>query len=139
MKHRLVGRRCLVKGEPGDRLPDLLVALAKQYGWKSGSVAGLGGVTDVRLAYFDVVRKEYLPIDVPGIVELISLTGNLSTINDAPMWHLHAAVSDRDGRMTAGHLVSLVVAVTLECWIEAEMEPVTRRKDEATGLNLLDL
>lgn len=139
MRHRFIGRRCLVKGEPGDRLPDLLVTLAKQHGWKSGSVTGLGGVSNVHLAYFDIERKEYLPIDVAGIVELISLTGNLSTVNDAPMWHLHAAVSDREGRVTAGHLMSLEVAIALECWIEAETEPVARCKDEATGLNVLDL
>lgn len=139
MRHRLIGRRCLVKGEPGDRLPDLLVTLAKQHGWASGSITGLGGVTDVHLAYFDVARKEYLPIHVAGIVELISLTGNLSTANGAPMWHLHAAVSDHHGRVTAGHLVSLEVAITLECWIEAETELVSRLKNETTGLNLLDL
>ena len=128
-----------MKGKRGDRLPEALVELAKQQGWASGSISGLGGVTNVQLAYFDVLRREYLPIAVDGIVELVSLTGNLSIVNDAPFWHLHAVVSDRDGHTTAGHLMSLEVAITLECWIDAAHEPITRRRDEQTGLNFLDM
>ena len=138
MKCMASGKRFLTKGEPGERLPEALVELARSYGWKSGSVQGLGGVTKVKLAYFDLRKKEYRPIGVDGVVELISLTGNLALVNEEPFWHLHAAVSDRDGRVTAGHLVSLEVAITLECWIEAGSEPVSRNRDETTGLNLLD-
>ena len=139
MKCVASGLRFLAKAEPGECLPDALVELARSKGWRSGSVQGLGGVTDIKLAYFDLERREYLPILVDGIVELISLTGNLAVVNNEPFWHLHAAVSDRDGRVTAGHLVSLTVAITLECWIEAGKEPVVRSQDHATGLNLLDI
>ena len=128
----------MTKGEPGECLPDALVDLARDQGWNSGSVQGLGGVTNVRLAYFDLQTKEYLPIEVEGIVELVSLMGNLALVKGEPFWHLHAVVSDRNGRVIAGHLVRLEVAITLECWIEAGLEPVTRAREEATGLNLLD-
>ena len=139
MKWRDLENRCLVKGEPGDRLPDFLVELARERGWMSGSLTGLGGVRDVQLAYFDLELKQYLPISVEGVVEVVSLTGNLSRVQGQPFWHLHAAVSDRDGRVTAGHLVRLEVAITLECWIDAGLQHVDRERDPETGLNLLAL
>ncbi len=55
------------------------------------------------------------------------------------LWHLHAAVADRTGALKGGHLVTLEVAVTLECWIHPADHTVTRRPDERSGLNLLHL
>jgi len=113
--------------------------MAREQSWTSGSLTGLGGVKEVQLAYFDLDRSEYLPIRVPGIVELVSLTGNLALVNGEPFWHLHAAVSDRNGNVTAGHLSSLEVAITVECWLDVSTTPVSRARDPKTGLNLLDI
>lgn len=139
MRFRRVGSRFLLRGEIGDRFPAALVALAREQEWLSGSISGLGGVRNVKLAYFDVLRKEYLPIQVDGVVELVSLTGNLTIVDGEPFWHLHAVVSDAAGSVTAGHLASLEVAVTLECWIDIVGERVERWRDEVSGLNLLDV
>ena len=133
MRVRIVGDRALVRGEVGDRLPEALVQTANEQGWKSGSLSGLGGVRNVKLAYFDLDRREYVPINVEGIVELVTLLGNLAIVDGKPFWHLHASVSDRNGLMTAGHLVSLEVAVTLECCIAFERVLVSRRRDEVSG------
>ena len=129
--------RFLVRFERGEAIPDTLVTLAKERGWMSGSLLGIGGVQDVMLAYFDLHTKSYMQIPVEGIVELISLSGNLAFVDGQPLWHMHAAVSDVKGRVTAGHLVSLKVAVTLECWITPSHDVVTRSRDEFSGLNLL--
>jgi hypothetical protein len=134
-----IGNRFLARGEVGDRIPDALVRLAREQSWMSGSLTGIGGVKDLQLAYFDLERREYLPIRVAGIVELVSLTGNLALVNGNPFWHLHAAVSDRNGHVFAGHLTSLEVAITVECWLDVSTTPVSRARDPETGLNLLDI
>jgi uncharacterized protein len=134
-----IGNRFLARGEVGDRIPDALVRVAREQSWTSGSLTGLGGVKEVRLAYFDLDCSEYLPIRVPGIVELVNLTGNLALINGEPFWHLHAAVSDRNGHVSAGHLMSLEVAITVECWLDVSTTPVSRARDPETGLNFLDI
>jgi len=38
-----------------------------------------------------------------------------------------------------GHLIGLEVAITLECWIERGGKVIQRKKDDYSGLNLLDL
>jgi uncharacterized protein len=131
--------RCLVRFDPGETLPDALVALAQTQGWRAASLQGLGAVRDVTLAYYDLALRQYLKITVDGIVELVSLVGNLAYVNGAPIWHLHAAVAARAGALKGGHVVTFEVAITLECWIQPADHTVTRRLDERSGLNLLDL
>jgi predicted DNA-binding protein with PD1-like motif len=48
-------------------------------------------------------------------------------------------VADKSGNLKGGHLVTLEVAVTVECWIHPGVKPVARCYDETAGLNLLDL
>jgi predicted DNA-binding protein with PD1-like motif len=131
--------RLLVRFEVGEKLPESLVDLARRLGIASGSLSGIGGVRNVVLAYFDLQAREYVTFDVPGIVELVSLTGNVSLVNGQPFWHLHASVADREGNVKAGHLVTLEVAITAECWIERASKMQQRKRDDYSGLNLLDL
>lgn len=131
--------RTLVRFEVGERLPDALVELARQRGWGAAEVTGLGAVRAVTLAYYDLASRTYINHPVEGIVELVSLVGNLALLNGAPIWHMHCCVADRHGSLKGGHLVTLEVAVTVECWIQRSDVAVTRRYDDHTGLSLLDL
>jgi len=133
------GARFLVRCEVGEVLPNVLIDLASFRKWNAASLTGLGGVQRVRLAYYDLQARRYLTFDVDGIVELVSLVGNLSRLDGKPMWHLHASVADRCGNVRGGHLVSLEVAITVECWIDTGALPVTRVADDFSGLNLLDI
>jgi predicted DNA-binding protein with PD1-like motif len=131
--------RFLVRFEVGEKLPDALLELAKQWGWVSAQITGLGAVKGVTLAYYDLPEQKYITHPIEGIVELVSMVGNLAMFNGAPIWHMHCCVADMNGNLKGGHLVTLEVAVTVECWIHKSDKPVTRRYDEAAGLNLLDL
>jgi uncharacterized protein len=133
------GKKYLVRFEVGEKLPEKLVELALAHGWKCGSISGLGAVHNVTLGYFDLPTRTYVNHPIDGIVELISLVGNLSWFEDRPIWHMHAAVADRNGQLRGGHLMTLEVAVTVECWIEAGDRLITRKRDDYSGLNLLDL
>jgi hypothetical protein len=131
--------RLLVRFEVGEKLPENLVDLARRLGIASGSLTGIGGVRNVVLGYYDLQARQYVTFEVPGIVELVSLIGNVSLVNGQPFWHLHASVADREGNVRGGHLIGLEVAITLECWIERGGKVIQRKKDDYSGLNLLDL
>lgn len=139
MKFRIAGNKYLVRLEAGEMLPDALFELASEQNLTSASISGIGGVSDVRLAYYDLRKREYLEFEVEDIVELVSLIGNLSIVDGEPFWHLHAVVADRTGSVKAGHLVRLKVAVTLECWIDPANAVVERAFDQFTGLKLLNI
>jgi hypothetical protein len=139
MKIKQLDDQYLVRFEVGEVLPDALVTLARDQTWKSGSVVGLGGVKNVVLGYFDLEVRQYLRLPVDGIVELVSLLGNLSQVDGAPFWHLHASVANRDGCVTGGHLFCLEVAITIECWVRASNVPIERTHDDHFGLKLLNI
>jgi len=123
----------------GSRVPDTLVELALEHNWRSAVCTGIGGVTDVELAYFDLATKTYQPIHVPGIIELVSLNGNLTGRDGEPFWHLHAIVSDASGKCWAGHVNHFVVALTVELAVWPSDQTYLREFDETLGLRLLKL
>lgn len=125
--------------EVGEVLPDELNAVAARRNWTCGWVSGIGAVANVRLAYYDLQQRKYLPIKVEGIVELTSLNGNLSLLDGKPFWHLHATVARRDGTIAGGHVLHLETAITVECWIGRTDWQVVRGPDDFSGLNLLKL
>ncbi len=135
---KAIDTRYLVRFEAGEKYPGDFQTLARDNDWRSGSISGIGGVSDVVLAYYDVATRNYLTIPVDGIVELVSLSGNLAEFNGALIWHCHATVGDRNGSLKGGHLVGLTVALTLECWVTPHTVRVSRRRDETAGLNFLD-
>jgi predicted DNA-binding protein with PD1-like motif len=131
--------RFLVRFEIGEKLPDALIELARARGWQSAQVTGIGAVKGVTLAYYDLAERKYINHPVDGIVELISLIGNLASLDGNPIWHIHCTVADRNGNLKGGHLNTLEVAVTVECSILTGKKAARRAFDNYTGLNLLDL
>jgi predicted DNA-binding protein with PD1-like motif len=123
----------------GDVLPDALIELARFQGWKSGAISAIGAVSDLELAYYDLPTKSYLSHKVEGTVEVVSMNGNLSIVDDLPFWHIHMVVSDSHGRCSGGHLVHCKIALTLECSIWPSFQYVTREVDPELGLKLLKL
>ena len=139
MEYRQINDAFLVRFYRGEILPDTLIALAEDQGWKSGALSAIGAVENVTLGYFDLEQKKYVKFPVEGISEVLSLKGNLSILNGKPFWHLHAVLGDRNGNVRGGHLVHMEVAVTMECWIWPHDTIVERIPDEFTGLNFLNL
>lgn len=129
----------VVKLNKGEQLVDSLIKFARQEKVDSGSVAGIGAVTNVTLGYFDREQKKYLEKKFEEVYELVSLVGSIATINYQPILHLHIIISDRNYKVYAGHLFSAEVAVTGEIFVRAYPEPLLRKKDPQFGLNLLDL
>lgn len=121
----------------GSHIPDALVELALARKWQSAVCSGIGGVSEVELAYYDIEKREYLTIKVNGIVELVSLSGNLTGAEGEPFWHLHAVVADRAGRTFGGHLLSCKVALTVELAVWPMDRQRLRNFDESLGLRLL--
>jgi len=129
----------VVKLDKGEQLVDSLIKFARQEKVDSGSVTGIGAVTNVTLGYFDREQKKYLEKKFEEVYELVSLLGSIATINYQPILHLHIIISDRNYKVYAGHLFSAEVAVTAEIFVRAYPEPLLRKKDPQFGLNLLDL
>ena len=82
-------------------------------------------------------RKKYEAREVNEALELTSLLGNISHIDDKPFAHLHGTFGTRDFQTLSGHLTKAVVSATAEIVIQMTNLDVNRTHDEETGLNLL--
>lgn len=93
------------------------------------------------LGFFDRGNMEYKTFTVEEDLEVVSCMGNIASTHEGGLIvHAHMVVANQDGRCYGGHLMpGCEVSVTIELIITEMDEDVRRARDEATGLNLLDI
>jgi len=131
----------LLRLDKGEELIGSLTDFAEKEKFGFACVSGIGAASRATLAVFDTKKKKYTERDFKGDLEIVSLSGNitrLETRNGKPRAHLHCCIAGRDNSAFAGHLVSAEISVTCEIVIRAYKVKVERKKDEETGLMLID-
>jgi predicted DNA-binding protein with PD1-like motif len=123
--------------DPGDDPVSLLADFAAEYKIGSAHISGIGGFSDVTLAFFDLKEKQYKPIPIREQVEVMSLLGNIALYEGKSRMHLHCIVGKRDGSTMGGHLLEAHVRPTLEVFVTAYAEPMFRTLDPGTNLPFL--
>ncbi|HKY33228.1 MAG TPA: DUF296 domain-containing protein [Candidatus Polarisedimenticolia bacterium] len=131
-------RLMAVRLHPGEEIVSSLKRLAREAPIPSAALCGIGAVDDVVLALFDPRARAYVETRLTGDLEVVSLSGSIGWAGEEPVVHLHGVVSRVDGTTAGGHLMKGVVSVTLEVMAWVGDRRLARRRDEATGLNLLD-
>ena len=126
----------LIKGE---KIVETLTNFCSDNSISSGVVSGLGGASDITLGYYKLDTKEYVWKDFPEVHEILSLNGNVATVNDSPFLHLHVALSNENFDAIGGHLKEATVAATCEVSITDLNAEITREMDDQIGLKLLSL
>jgi uncharacterized protein len=134
-----VGRVYAVVFESGDDLLEGLQRFFTSVDLQAAKLSGLGGFRRATLAYYDIERKQYLPIEVDEQVEVLSVVGNVATYEEKPRVHMHCIVGHRDGHTTGGHLLAAVVQPTLELIIEEIAVGLRRTDRPEIGIPLLDI
>jgi predicted DNA-binding protein with PD1-like motif len=126
--------------ETGDKVMAGLKELAAAERLTAAQLSAIGACSEVELAYFDWEAKEYRGIKVTEQVEVASMLGDIG-VDDAggPALHVHLVLGRHDGSAVAGHLCEATVRPTLEVVITETPRHLHRRKDPATGLNLIRL
>ena len=138
MKSRRIDGGFLLRLDRGEEVVSALMDLCAKEGIGFASISGIGAAERVTLAVFDTKTKKYLERAFAGDIELVSLTGNAAVADGDPKIHIHACISDHSFSAHGGHLVSAIISVTCELVLLVSEETVTRKKDERTGLMLID-
>jgi predicted DNA-binding protein with PD1-like motif len=130
----------LVRLERGEKLIENLNSLAAKEAMGAVWLQGLGGAESAELGFYDLETKQYNWRSFAELMEITSLQGNLAWVDDQPKWHIHATLGGRDYRAVGGHVKELVVGGTCELRLDIVTDTALhRRRDVATGLDLLDL
>lgn len=125
--------------ERGEELIRELVSYAHEHRLQSAWLqSGLGGAESATHSFYDLETKTYIDKTFNEPLEVISLQGNLSVVDDTPFWHIHGTFGTSTYQTISGHVKTLGVALTAEILIQPIESPLIRSYDEATGLKLLD-
>jgi uncharacterized protein len=141
MKSRLINsaaeKTYVVVFEEGDEPVRGLLQFAGQKGLGASRFTSIGGFSEVTLGYFDLEKKNYIPIRLREQVEVVALTGNISLDDGKPKVHAHVVVAKRDGTAHGGHFLEARVCPTLEVLLVESPEDLVRTTDRKTVLALL--
>lgn len=139
MKYFVLGSQYVVRLDAGERIVETLKALCERDAIGGGYFHGLGAVGEAEIGHFDPGKKDYDWVRLEGPYEIVSLYGNITTVDGKPFLHAHVALGDNTFDVKGGHLKEAVVSVTCEVTLVRFRDGIGRRKDEATGLAKLAL
>ena len=130
-------RVVVVVVNPGEDAVAAVNDVAARRGIRGASVTAVGGFHHADVGYFDRQTRDYVRINVPDQVEVLSLLGDVADNQGQAALHVHAVLGRRDGSTVGGHLLYGEVWPTLEVIITEVGADLVKRVDPETGLALL--
>src|SRR3989304_5546653 len=92
----------LLRLEKGEEVFKVLENFCRKQRIKSGWLWMIGALENPTVAYFDLQRRKYIEKHLAGVFELVSGLGNASWLGKKPIFHIHAALSDRNYKAYGG-------------------------------------
>ncbi|MDO8574413.1 MAG: DUF296 domain-containing protein [bacterium] len=134
------GRRYVLRFDFGEEFIETFKRFCAGEKIASGFFSGLGAASEVTLGFFDLETKKYLENKFVENLEIASLTGNISKNEGDLVIHTHSVLgrNNNNYESLAGHVKNLVVSAALEIHLIALDDPLERKFDSKTGLNLLN-
>ena len=138
MDYRKYGDAFYIRMDRGDEIIGCIKKVCRNEKVASATFSGIGGCSEAQIQTFLPEEGRFESQTISGMLELVSLTGNIVTDEQNELYHhVHAVFSYKDNDrhcMTGGHIKSITVLYTAEI----ELRPVDggtiyRQSDPETG------
>lgn len=138
MEYKKLRETYYIRMDRGDKVVQKLLEICRTEGIKSATYSGIGGCSSAEIQTFIPEKGCFDTETVNGMLELVSLMGNIVTDdNDVMYHHTHAMFAYKDGDVhcsIGGHLKETTVLYTAEI----ELRPtiggsIGRTYNEETG------
>ena len=138
MEYRKFEDTFYIRMDRGDEIIEDILKVCKEEGIRSCVFSGIGGCGKVEIQTFIPETGTFETHQIEGMLELVSLNGNVITDENGDYYHHTHAVFDykvgKDHHIDAGHMKSIFVSYTAEI----ELRPVVggeikRKYDPETG------
>ncbi len=136
---RLGPTRFVIRLEKGDDILPSLRRFAVENRIGAGVFEGIGSLNTVKLGHYDFHTKNYKFEVFSEDLEILSLSGNIATMNKAPSPHAHVTLGKRDFSVIGGHLDEGSFANMVEIGLSSISGKLVKSRDDEVGLNLLQL
>ena len=121
----------------GEELMEGIKEFCKEHHIEAAFFHAIGAANEVELAWYDLGVKQYVTALFQEDLELVSLTGNVSTMGNELVVHSHGVFSGKDMKTKGGHVNKAVVSGACEIILWRLEGTIDRAFDENTGLNLM--
>lgn len=139
MKSKKIENRHIIRLERGEKIIEGIKDFCTKNNIKLGYFFGIGALDEAELAHYTVENKKYTSKVLKQPLEIVSLIGNITTMDNEVYLHCHITLGDEEMKAIAGHLKDGKISATCEIiLVELEGE-INRKHDDFIGLNLLDI
>ena len=139
MYTQLGSQAYVVRLEMGDDILASLKGFAETKRIRAGVLEGIGSLNRAKLGQYDFKKRRYTYEVFEDDLEILSLTGNISTLDRDALPHAHVTLGRRDFAVIGGHLDEGSLANMVEIVVQKLPGKLVKAKDEEIGLNLLRL
>ncbi len=138
MQYAKTEEEYIIRLEKGENFIKKIENLAEIEDIKTGFFNAIGAATSAQISFYDRDKKEYINNNLDEDHEIISLTGNVTTVEGKPFIHAHCVLSNKNFECTGGHLKEGIVGATCEIYLKKLDLRIGRQMDDEIGLKLLD-
>ena len=139
MNYRQFGTDFILRFDKGELFVENLLKFFKERSIHPAWVNGLGAALWAEVGFYNLDKQEYGFKKIETNLEIANITGNVTWTDNQPKAHLHVVLADANGQTYAGHLNELAVGGTCEIRLKTFDEALSRRHDDSSGLDILDL
>ena len=138
MEYKFFDKVGKVRMDKGDEVISKLMEVCAKEGIKSATFSGIGGCSEAEIQTFIPESGSFETQTLSGMLELVSLTGNITTDDEGNQYHhTHAMFSYKKNTehcVAGGHLKSVTVLYTAEIELRPVIDgTIGRMKDPETG------
>ena len=137
MDYRKLGHALYIRCDRNDGIIASILAVCQREHIQSAIFNGIGGCSSAAIQTFDPAVGEFHTEEKTGMLELVSLMGNVVSDENGFLYHhthaLFSFVEDGEHRVLAGHLKETVVLYTAEIELRPVDGAIGRRHDSETG------
>jgi predicted DNA-binding protein with PD1-like motif len=144
MEYRKINETYYIRIDKGENLTENIKEVCKIEKVQAGYFQGIGACDLAVLATYIPEKRDFTEHTVSGMLEMVSLMGNITTDKDnEPFFHSHATFSylNKNGELTvtAGHLKEARINYTGEIILNPADERIGRMDDPDTGIEIWKL
>ena len=138
MDYRKFKNQYVIRLDRDEEIVESLKKIADKENITLAYLMGIGALGKVRAGVSDTKEKVFKGHTWEGDLEVVSIGGNINTMNGETYVHFHISVADEQGNVFGGHLQEAVISGTGELVLTEINGTVDRKFDEEIGLNLFD-
>ena len=141
MRYRRNGDQILIRIDKSEEILDIIRKICTAEKIYGAVFSGIGACSKAVVSSYIPEENDFTNHEADGLLELISLSGNISREDHAPFEHTHALFSyleDGEQKVLAGHLKHALVSYTAEILLTVT-DTIEKTLDPTVGITVWDL